>query len=177
MCDATEVDAAPMEGTILIVDDEVEIAEILKDYLGKAGFCAVAVPDDKSALEYVEEKTPDLLILDLRPYHRDIPENKNELVIGDGYLVVNFHQRIIHRNGEEVHLTPNEYNIFKTMVLSPNRVFTREQLIACAIGDHFEGYDRCIDSHIKGLRQKIEPDRHHPRYFVTVFGVGYKFVP
>lgn len=63
------------------------------------------------------------------------------------------------------------------MVLAPNRVFTREQLITCALGDVFDGYDRSIDSHIKSLRRKIEPDRSNPRYFITVFGVGYKFVP
>ena len=38
------------------------------------------------------------------------------------------------------------------------------------------GYDRSIDAHIKNLRRKLEPDASNPRYVVTVFGVGYKFV-
>jgi DNA-binding response OmpR family regulator len=38
-----------------------------------------------------------------------------------------------------------------------------------------EGYDRGLDSHVKNLRQKIEPDPRKPRYVLTAFGVGYKF--
>ena len=38
----------------------------------------------------------------------------------------------------------------------------------------YAGYDRAIDSHIKNLRRKIEPDPHEPRYVLTVYGVGYK---
>lgn len=44
-----------------------------------------------------------------------------------------------------------------------------------ALGDDFEGYDRVIDTHIKNIRQKIEPDAKKPRYILTVHGVGYKF--
>jgi DNA-binding response OmpR family regulator len=38
----------------------------------------------------------------------------------------------------------------------------------------YEGYERTIDSHIKNLRKKIEPDANHPKYINTVYGVGYK---
>jgi two-component system OmpR family response regulator len=41
-------------------------------------------------------------------------------------------------------------------------------------GEAYEGYDRTIDSHIKNLRKKIEPDPDRPRYIITVYGVGYK---
>lgn len=113
----------------------------------------------------------------LRRYNPDFQKDGKEVIIGDRYLVINFEQHSIYKNGEEVHLTPNEYHIFEAMVLAPNRVFTREQLIECALGDDFYGFDRSIDSHIKSIRRKIEPDRGNPRYFVTVFGIGYKFVP
>lgn len=229
-----------MEGTILIVDDEIKITEILKAYLESADFHAFVTYDGKSALESLRMKNPDLVILDLmlpdipgeeickmirkesnipiimltakveeadmieglgigaddyimkpfsprnviarvqavlRRYHQEFQESSKEIVIGDRYLVVNFEHRTIYKNGNEVHLTPDEYNIFEVMVLAPNRIFTREQLITCALGDVFDGYDRSIDSHIKNIRRKIEPDRSNPRYIVTVFGVGYKFVP
>ena len=45
-----------------------------------------------------------------------------------------------------------------------------------ALEDEFAGYDRSIDTYIKSIRQKVEPDGKMPRYFVTVYGVGYKFV-
>jgi DNA-binding response OmpR family regulator len=41
-------------------------------------------------------------------------------------------------------------------------------------GDAYEGYERTVDSHIKNLRRKIEPDPDRPKYIVTVYGVGYK---
>lgn len=113
----------------------------------------------------------------LRRYHQETPHSSKEVVIGNRYLVINFELHTIYKDGEEVHLTPNEYRIFETMVLSPNRIFTREQLITYALNDNFDGFDRSIDSHIKSIRRKIEPNRSKPRYFITVFGIGYKFVP
>ena len=72
-------------------------------------------------------------------------------------------------------LTPNEYKILMTMAKYPAKVFTREELIATALGDEFEGYDRVIDTHIKNIRQKLEDDTKNPRYIVTIHGVGYRF--
>ena len=55
------------------------------------------------------------------------------------------------------------------------RIFTREQLISYALGDDYDGYNRSVDTYIKSLRSKIEPDRHDPEFIVTVHGVGYQF--
>ena len=63
------------------------------------------------------------------------------------------------------------------MAKSPNRIYTREQLITYALEDEFQGYDRSIDTYIKELRRKLEEDGRNPRYIRTVHGVGYKFVP
>jgi DNA-binding response OmpR family regulator len=79
------------------------------------------------------------------------------------------------KQSEEVKLTPNEYKILVTLIKYPNKVFTRDELIASAFGDEFEGYDRTIDSHVKNLRQKIETDPRNPSYVKTIHGVGYKF--
>jgi DNA-binding response OmpR family regulator len=56
-------------------------------------------------------------------------------------------------------------------------VYTRLQLLELTQGQAYEGYERTIDSHIKNLRQKLEPDPHRPRYVLTVHGVGYKAAP
>ena len=102
---------------------------------------------------------------------------KAEIIIGDNDICADFTYRSIKKQGEEVHLTPTEYKIFQAMVTSPNIVFTREQLIAYAMEGDYDGYDRTIDSYIKEIRRKLEPDRSRPRYFRTVHGVGYRFVP
>ena len=79
-------------------------------------------------------------------------------------------------NGEEANLTPTEFKILMTLAKAPNRIFTREQLITYALNDEFDGYDRSIDTYIKGIRAKIEEDRRSPSYILTVHGMGYKFV-
>ena len=98
---------------------------------------------------------------------------KNSFNGGD--LTVDFESRIIMKQSEEVKLTPNEFKLLASLVKYPNKVFTRDELIASALGTEFEGYDRTIDSHIKNLRQKIETDPKNPIYVKTIHGVGYKF--
>lgn len=77
--------------------------------------------------------------------------------------------------GEPVDLTPTEFHLLAALVRQPGRIFSREQLLEAVHGVAFEGYDRSIDSHVKNIRRKIEPDPHRPRYIQTVYGVGYRF--
>lgn len=65
--------------------------------------------------------------------------------------------------------------MLKIFVRYPQKVFTREELIAAAFDDAFDGYDRVIDTHIKNLRKKIETDPKKPVYIRTVHGIGYGF--
>lgn len=92
-----------------------------------------------------------------------------------GDLTIDFGSGVVKRKGQAVNLTPTEYKLLSTMAKAPNRIFTRDQLISFALEDEFSGFDRSIDSYIKGLRAKIEDDRKNPKYVVTVHGVGYKF--
>lgn len=93
----------------------------------------------------------------------------------DGDLYVDFEQNVIRKRGKPVSLTPNELKILSALLKYPGKVFTRAELIALALGDEFDGYDRAIDSHMKNLRQKIEDDPRSPKYILTVHGLGYKF--
>lgn len=93
----------------------------------------------------------------------------------DGDLTADFESHQIKKKGEEVRLTPNEYKLLVTLMSYPNKVFTRDELIASALGTDYEGFDRTIDSHIKNIRQKIEDDLKNPVYIKTMHGVGYKF--
>ncbi len=93
----------------------------------------------------------------------------------DGALFIDYESYRVTREDKEVKLTPNEYRLLAALSRYPKKVFTRDELIASAFGDGFEGYDRTIDSHIKNLRQKIETDPRNPCYVKTIHGVGYKF--
>jgi DNA-binding response OmpR family regulator len=70
-----------------------------------------------------------------------------------------------------VTLTPTEFEIMATLMSQPSRIFSRHQLLSAAHGVAFESYERAIDSHIRNLRRKLEPDE----LIFTVHGVGYKF--
>jgi DNA-binding response OmpR family regulator len=77
--------------------------------------------------------------------------------------------------GTAVDLTPTEFSLLATMAARPGRIFTRAQLLDALHGIAFDTYERAIDSHVKNLRRKIEPDPRRPRYVLTVYGVGYRF--
>ncbi|HEX6464079.1 MAG TPA: response regulator transcription factor [Vicinamibacterales bacterium] len=72
-------------------------------------------------------------------------------------------------------LTPTEFELLATLARHPGRVFTRAQLLDAIRGTEVESYDRAIDAHVKNVRRKLEADPQHPRYLLTVHGVGYKF--
>jgi DNA-binding response OmpR family regulator len=74
-----------------------------------------------------------------------------------------------------VDLTPTEFELLATLARRPGRIFTRGQLLDALRGAAFESYERAIDTHVKNLRRKLEPDPRSPRYIITVYGVGYRF--
>jgi len=94
------------------------------------------------------------------------------LVAGEVSLLPETHQVLVA--GHELKLTPCEYNLLKTLLGRPNRIFSRNELIGVIQGYDFEGYDRTIDSHVKNLRKKIA--RHLPGREVisTIYGLGYR---
>lgn len=99
------------------------------------------------------------------------------LPVGDGSLELMVEGHVLKRGEETVHLTPSEYKILYTMLQSPGRVFSRDQLITYALDASFDGYDRTIDTYIKSIRRKIDLDSGKPSCIRTVHGVGYKYVP
>jgi DNA-binding response OmpR family regulator len=91
-----------------------------------------------------------------------------------GDLTVDTEKRILSRNGEEVPLTRDEYNILTLLMSRQTKIFTREEILEAIKGDDYEGFDRSVDSHIKRLRAKIGDDPRSPRYILTVYGMGYR---
>jgi DNA-binding response OmpR family regulator len=82
----------------------------------------------------------------------------------------------VRKGGRPVSLTPRELRLLCTLAANPRRTFSRDELIAHALGGvDFDGFDRTVDAHIKNLRQKIESDPRAPRYIHTVHGMGYRF--
>jgi len=224
--------------TVLVVDDEPQIIEVVQDYLKQAGYRVLTARDGQTALTLARHEHPDLVVLDLMlpggmdglevcrrmrrdPGLADVPiimltarvEEADRLiglelgaddyvtkpfsprevaarvravlrrvgrdspatgVIQVGELAVDLVNRSVTVGGEPVSLTPTEFDLLAVMARSPGRPFTRAQLMDLVYDVAYAGYDRAIDSHIKNLRRKIEPDSREPRYILTVYGVGYK---
>ena len=77
--------------------------------------------------------------------------------------------------GTSVDLTPSEFDLLAALMSSPGRVYSRLDLLDVIQGVRYEGYERTIDTHVKNLRAKIEPEPRSPHYIETVYGVGYRF--
>jgi DNA-binding response OmpR family regulator len=92
------------------------------------------------------------------------------IVMGD--VAIDRAQRRVHRAGEEVHLTPTEFELLVMLATSPKTVLTRERLLAEVWDWADASGTRTVDSHIKALRRKLGAD-----LIRTVHGVGYAFEP
>ncbi|MBN7575126.1 DNA-binding response regulator [Clostridium sp. 2-1] len=108
-------------------------------------------------------------------FRRVRTRKENVLSFNDNKLIIDFDKRLVKLNGEEISLTPNEFDILYILASNQGKVFTREAIIERAFGIEFDGSDRSIDVHIKNLRKKIEEDTKSPQYIVTVTKIGYKF--
>jgi DNA-binding response OmpR family regulator len=102
-----------------------------------------------------------------------LPHPSSTLRVGEIVLDRETHSVMV--GGQDVHLTPSEFDLLAILMNTPGRVFSRLDLLEDLQGTSFEGVARTIDVHIRNLRTKIEADPAHPRYIETVFGIGYRF--
>ena len=168
---------------VLIVEDDGNIAQLLQLYLEKEGFETQTAPDGGRGVELFRSFQPDLVLLDIMlpvldgwGVCRKIRETSDTPIImltakgetedrvgglemgADDYIVKPFEMK----------------EVLARIRSSPNRVFTRNQLLDEVWGFDYFGDSRTVDVHIKRLREKLEgvSDQWSLK---TVWGVGYKF--
>lgn len=227
--------------TILVVDDEQPIVDLVQSYLQAEGYQVYSAGDGAKALAMARAVKPDLVVLDvmlpgidglevLRRLHQDssvyvllltarseefdkivglavgaddyltkpfsprelvarvkailrrnrsqaetTPEVQSRPSLAFETLLIDPERREVYRDGEQVELTPREFDLLYALAAAPGRVFTREQLLASVWGRDFAGIDRVVDVHIGLLRRKLEANPNAPSLVQTVRGVGYKF--
>lgn len=218
---------------VLVVEDEIKIARLVREYLTEAGFDVLSATSGPTAVGLARSGRPDLVILDIGlpgmdgyDVIRAIRSNSSTPIImltarsdetdriiglelgADDYVVKPFSPRevvarvkaVLRRTTNEparetievgdlhidvarrevkvdglaVDLTTSEFELLRILASQPGRVFTRGQLLDALRGVSFESYERAIDSHIKNLRKKIEPDPRIPVWILTVYGTGYR---
>ena len=223
-----------MSKRALVVEDDANIAELLRLYLGRDGFEVMLVSDGARAENSFDLFTPDLVLLDImlpgkdgwticrdlrkksavpiimltakgetadkvsglemgaddyvtKPFEvkellarihavmrRSDVEGPAEKKLTFDKLVINLDSYELIVDGKKVDTPPKEMELLYHLASSPNRVFTRNQLLDEVWGFDYFGDSRTVDVHIKRLREKLEgvSDKWSLK---TVWGVGYKF--
>ena len=225
-----------MERKVVVVEDDINIAELLRLYLEKDGFAVTVAHDGVEGLRAAEEQKPDLVMLDIMLPGMDgwqvckrLRQTSNVPIImltakgetedkvqglemgADDYIVKPFEVKellgrihaVLRRTGEEtpqqgkkltfdklvinldsyelivdgkkIDTPPKEMELLYHLAATPNRVYTRNQLLDEVWGFDYFGDSRTVDVHIKRLREKLEgvSDQWELK---TVWGVGYKFM-
>ena len=106
---------------------------------------------------------------------RAAPEGGKVLEFGE--VEVDLTRRVVRKAGEEMRLTRAEYNLLTYFLQNPDRVLSRELILNSVWGYDYFPHTRTVDAHVVRLRQKLEPESASPRHFLTVHGVGYRFLP
>ncbi len=224
--------------TILVVEDEPDLATAIAQRITANGWTARVAGDGASAVRAAKQLKPDLVIMDImlpvmdgieatkrivaeRPVPvlmltaRDAESDKvmglgagaddymtkpfspreliarceallrrveratiiaknleNEKILNFGSLVIDPRQRIVTLNGEQVHLTPTEFDLLATLARKPKTVFKREKLLEEVWDWPDASGTRTVDSHVKALRHKLGSEMIR-----TAHGVGYAFEP
>src|ERR1700738_3841125 len=92
-----------------------------------------------------------------------------------GPLKVDFAQRLVQVNGQEVKLTPTEYDLLKALIKNRGKIMTRQMLLSQVWGTGYGAESHYLHVYVGQLRRKIEPDPANPRFILTISGVGYRF--
>ncbi len=108
----------------------------------------------------------------LRRVSPEIPK-----IVRFGEIEIDLDRRIVNRRGEEVKLTPAEYNLLTYFIQNQDKPLTRDMILNSVWGYEFFPNTRTVDAHVAKLRQKIERDPNTPRHLLTLHGVGYRFLP
>ncbi|SET17952.1 DNA-binding response regulator, OmpR family, contains REC and winged-helix (wHTH) domain [Natronincola peptidivorans] len=227
--------------TILVVDDDNDIREIITLYLEKEGYQVITASDGRQAITYAFSINPDLIILDMmlpvldgievcQALRKELsvpilflsckssPSDKSIGLIagGDDYmskpfdtmellarvkahlrrnrilenandtnaknnllcypnLSIDLYSHSVAANGQEVVLSPKEFQLLVLLAKNPNVVFSNEHLFESLWGAGTFGDHRTVMVHISNIRKKIEKDAKNPIFIQTVKGAGYKF--
>jgi two-component system KDP operon response regulator KdpE len=117
------------------------------------------------------------LLARLRVALRRAAKSEDEPIFTFGELTVDLTHRSVTLKGEEVKLTPTEYEVLKYLAQQAGRVVTHRQLLLAIWGSNYQEESQYLRVYIGQLRRKIETDPSQPTYIITEPGVGYRLVP
>lgn len=101
-------------------------------------------------------------------------ENISKQIIEYGDLIINTDTRQTFIRGDEIRLTPKEFDILEVLLINKGIVLSVRKIYEKVWGEQFFNGDNTVTVHITNLRDKIEIDSKNPLYIKTIWGVGYK---
>lgn len=225
-----------MQARILVVEDEEDIALLIRHSLESEGYSVEVCEDGVQALDSVRRQPPDLMVLDVmlpkvdgREVCRAVRREHNfpvimvsartaevdkvvglevgaddyitkpfgvlelvarirsalrrasgetrakDEVLRGGEIVLDVARHIVRLQDKPVDLRPKEFALLHLLMSNKGRVMDRHTLLERIWGETEYIDQGTIDVHVRRLRERIEPDPDHPRYVLTVRGLGYKF--
>ena len=112
----------------------------------------------------------------MRRNNRSIKQEETDRIIIAGDLKLDRDGRRLYISGKEINLTAKEFDLLELLVMNPDKVYGRENLLNIVWGYEFPGDARTVDVHIRRLREKIEVNPSEPKYIHTKWGVGYYYL-
>jgi len=111
----------------------------------------------------------------IRRNQKKLPEAESPKTLVEGDMTVDMESRRVSISGQEINLTAKEFNILTLLLLHPNKVYSRDDLLKEVWGSDALGDGRTVDVHVRRLREKIESNPGDPKYIQTKWGVGYYY--
>ena len=102
-------------------------------------------------------------------------KKEQQQVVETGDLKLDCEGKRLYICGKEINLTTKEFDVLELLVLNPNKVYSRENLLKLVWGADYPGDVRTVDVHVRRLREKIETNPSEPKYVHTKWGVGYYY--
>jgi two-component system, OmpR family, KDP operon response regulator KdpE len=162
----------------------VEVCRQLRSWSDMPIVVLSAIGDEDQKVEALEAGADDYvtkpfgpreLVARLNAVLRRVGEALDEPAVSVDGLQVDLAARVVKRDGEEVHLTPIEYDLLRVLLRNRGRLMTHRALLTEVWGPGYADDTRVLRTHIANLRRKIEPTEG-ARYIRTDSGVGYRFV-
>ena len=171
-----------MAKKVLVVDDEKLIVKGIRFSLEQDGMEVDCAYDGEEAYEKAKANAYDMILLDIMlpkmngfEVCQQIREFSSVPIVMLTAKGDDMDKILGLEYGKEVNVTAKEFDLLELLVMNPNKVYSRENLLNLVWGYEYPGDVRTVDVHVRRLREKIEANPSEPKYVHTKWGVGYYY--